>query len=36
LVWTARQQWDRNWKRRYADLLEEQPDVIAQGRVEAA
>jgi hypothetical protein len=36
LVWAARQQWDRNWKRRYADLLEEQPDVVAQGRVDAA
>jgi hypothetical protein len=31
LVWIARQQWDRNWKRRYADLLSEQPDLIAQG-----
>ena len=31
LVWIARQQWDRNWKRRYADLLSEQTDLIAQG-----
>ena len=32
LVWIARQQWDRNWKRRYAELLSEQPDLIAQGK----
>jgi hypothetical protein len=31
LVWIARQQWDRNWKRRYAELLSEQPELIAQG-----
>jgi hypothetical protein len=31
LVWVARQQWDRNWKRRYAELLSEQPELIAQG-----
>ena len=31
LAWIARQQWDRNWKRRYAELLSEQPDLIAQG-----
>ncbi len=31
LVWVARQQWDRNWKRRYADLLSERTDLIAQG-----
>jgi hypothetical protein len=31
LVWIARQQWDRNWKRRYADLLSEQTDLTAQG-----
>ena len=31
LVWIARQQWDRTWKRRYAELLSEQPDLIAQG-----
>jgi len=32
LVWIARQQWDRNWKQRYAELLAEQPDLIAQGK----
>jgi hypothetical protein len=31
LVWIARQQWDRNWKRRYAELLSEQPELIVQG-----
>jgi hypothetical protein len=31
LVWVARQQWDRNWKRRYAELLSEQPELIIQG-----
>ena len=31
LVWVARQQWDRNWKRRYAELLSEQPELIVQG-----
>ena len=30
LVWVARQQWDRNWKRRYAELLSEQPELMAQ------
>ena len=30
LVWIARQQWDRNWKRRYAELLSEQPELIVQ------
>ena len=33
LVWIARQQWDRNWKRRYAELLAEQPDLVAQGEM---
>ncbi|NMO90289.1 hypothetical protein [Actinomycetospora sp. TBRC 11914] len=28
LVWAARQQWDRNWKKRYAELLAEQPELI--------
>jgi hypothetical protein len=31
LVWIARQQWDRNWKQRYAELLSEQPELIVQG-----
>lgn len=31
LVWVARQQWDRNWRRRYAELLTDQPELIAQG-----
>ena len=31
LVWIARQQWDRNWKKRYAELLSEQPELIVQG-----
>lgn len=31
-VWLARQQWDRNWKRRYAELLAEQPELIVQGQ----
>jgi hypothetical protein len=31
LVWIARQQWDRNWKRRYEELLAEQPALIVQG-----
>jgi hypothetical protein len=31
LVWIARQQWDRNWKRLYAQLLLEQPELIVQG-----
>jgi hypothetical protein len=31
LVWIARQQWDRNWKRRYAELLSEQPELITVG-----
>jgi hypothetical protein len=36
LVWIARQQWDRNWKRRYADLLSERTDLIAQSGRAAA
>ena len=36
LVWVARQQWDRNWKRRYAELLLEQPELIARGEKYAA
>jgi len=36
LVWIARQQWDRNWKRRYEELLSKQPDLIAQGENYAA
>jgi hypothetical protein len=32
LIWIARQQWDRNWKKRYAELLVEQPELIVQGR----
>jgi hypothetical protein len=31
LVWIARQQWDRNWKKRYAELLVEQPELIDRG-----
>jgi hypothetical protein len=31
LVWIARQQWDRNWKRRYAELLSERPELMVQG-----
>jgi hypothetical protein len=31
LVWIARQQWDRNWKRRYADLLSEHAGSIPDG-----
>jgi hypothetical protein len=26
-----RGQWDRNWKKRYAELLSEQPELIVQG-----
>jgi hypothetical protein len=36
LVWIARQQWDRNWKKRYAELLSEQPELIAVGENYAA
>jgi hypothetical protein len=35
LVWISRQQWDRNWKRRYAELLSEQPELVAQGEIYA-
>jgi hypothetical protein len=35
LVWIARQQWDRNWKRRYAELLSEQPELTAQSEIYA-
>lgn len=28
LVWIARQQWDRNWRTRYADLLSQRPDLL--------
>ena len=35
LVWIARQQWDRNWKQRYAELLSEQPELIVQGETYA-
>jgi hypothetical protein len=35
LVRIARQQWDRNWRRRYAELLSEQPELIAQGEIYA-
>ena len=31
LVSIARQQWDRHWKQRYAHLLSEQPELVAQG-----
>jgi hypothetical protein len=31
LVWIARQQWDRKWKQRYAELLSEQPELVALG-----
>jgi hypothetical protein len=36
LVWVARQQWDRNWKRRYAELLSQRPELIALGANYAA
>jgi hypothetical protein len=35
LVWIARQQWDRNWKQRYAELLSEQPELVTQGETSA-
>ena len=31
LVWIARQQWDRKWKHRYAELLSERPERVALG-----
>lgn len=36
LVWIARQQWDRNWRQRYAELLAERPELIRSGRGYAA
>jgi hypothetical protein len=27
-VWIARQQWDRNWRRRYAGLLADRPELL--------
>ncbi len=35
LVWVARQQWDRNWKQRYAELLSERPELVARGATAA-
>ena len=29
-VWIARQQWDRNWRTRYASLLEDHPEFLAE------
>lgn len=29
-VWIARQQWDRNWRRRYASLLADHPEFLAE------